>query len=133
MPTDRCLLLAESLADGFRKFSQGVRDPSDYWFLFAVLGLLAGGAVWLFLWDLRREKTVRAESTAEALFRELCNEHRLSKTEREWLLKASFASPEGEAQPALVFVDAGLLKRTSEMAGDDAPAYRDLLRKLFGG
>lgn len=127
------LLLAESLGEGFRKFTQGTKSTSDYLFLFAVLGLLTGGAVALFLWDRRRTQSVREAETAESLFRELCNEHRLTRPESELLLRCLQTGGKRSEQPAIVFADPTILRHYGEQGGADASASKSLAKKLFGG
>jgi hypothetical protein len=124
------LLLADSLGDGFREFSKGSKSASDYWIVFSAVGLLVSGAAALFFWDRKREITVRDESTPESLFRELCNEHRLSPTERELLLKVVGSGPNRLEQPALVFVDPSIL--AGWLARGEITGLEGLVRKLFG-
>jgi hypothetical protein len=129
---DSCLLLAQNLGDGFRKFTQGSQSKSDYMFLFVVIGILMAGAVALFIWDRRRVQSVRAAETGESLFRELCNEHRLTRPESELLLRCLGSGSDRLEQPALIFVDPTILRHYTEKGGSDAAGCRSLARKLFG-
>jgi hypothetical protein len=126
------MLFAQNLGDGFRKFTQGSNSSSDYMFLFVTIGLLAAGAVALFIWDRRRAQSVRAAETGESLFRELCNEHRLTRVEQELLLRCLGSGEDRLEQPALVFVDPTILRRYAARAGSDSTPGNSLANKLFG-
>ncbi|MGE3314670.1 MAG: hypothetical protein AB7O26_06090 [Planctomycetaceae bacterium] len=129
---DNSMLLAQNLGDGFRKFSQGSQTSSDYMFLFIVLGILVAGAVGLYIWDRRRTQSVREAETGESLFRELCNEHRLTRPERDLLMRCLGSGDDRLEQPALVFADPTILRRYAERAGADSKESRSLANKLYG-
>ncbi len=130
--TSSLFLFAQGLGDGFRKFSQGTASAGDYLLMFGTLALLIAAAAAAYFWDRRRETTVREESTPESLFRELCNEHALSPSERELLQRVIGTGTDRLEQPAFVFVDRNILAGWGMRSGD-AVAAEMLERKLFGG
>lgn len=103
----------------------------DLWSLGAVV--LAGVAlVWLLHWIYRRQQARRLSCEPRHLFADLCRAHRLSKSDRKWLM--ALAEQHDLASPADVFVRRDLFDLGH--SPDDAPPRSLLLRleaKLFAG
>lgn len=89
------------------------------------------GSVWLglYLWENLQIQRKASADTPLGLFYDLCKTHRLSRTDISYLLKAT--DEHAQEQPALVFIDPGILQHYATDGGTDARYYEDLAKKLF--
>ncbi|HAW32984.1 hypothetical protein [Gimesia maris] len=89
------------------------------------------GMVWLvlYLWENLQLQRRANSDTPQGLFYDLCKTHRLSRADINYLLKASEAHC--HEQPAMVFIDPGILNSYISQAGSDARYYELLEERLF--
>ena len=89
------------------------------------------GMVWLvlYLWENLQLQRRANSDTPQGLFYDLCKTHRLSRADLNYLLKASEAHC--HEQPAMVFIDPGILNSYISQAGSDARYYELLEERLF--
>ncbi|WP_339732784.1 hypothetical protein [uncultured Gimesia sp.] len=101
----------------------------ENWML--VTATLVIGTIWLtlYLWEnIQLQRKANAD-TPQGLFYDLCKTHRLSRTDITYLLKA--AQAHYRDQPAMVFVDPGILNAYLKEVSSDAKYYDILVEKLF--
>jgi hypothetical protein len=100
----------------------------------AHLAVISAGAILLWAavtWlEQIRVQHLQNASTPRALFSALCRAHRLGRNERRLLTQAMADAP--GPHRCDIFVDPGILRRLSQGNGAEAPAYRELLERLFG-
>jgi len=89
------------------------------------------GSVWLilYLWENMQLQRKANSDTPQGLFYDLCKTHRLSRTDINYLLKAS--ETHCQEQPAMVFMDPGIINSYINQAGTDARYYELLEERLF--
>ena len=101
----------------------------ENWLLISVSIII--GTVWLalYLWEkLQLQRKANAD-TPHGLFYDLCQSHRLSRTDSSYLLKA--VSESYPDQPAMIFIDPDILKAYLNHAGTDMKYYQTLSERLF--
>ncbi|QDT30065.1 hypothetical protein Enr10x_54250 [Gimesia panareensis] len=128
MNFDFWLILAGHTDEVSRAFrNRGILQEN--WLL--ISATIAIGSVWLglYLWENLQIQRKASADTPLGLFYDLCKTHRLSRTDITYLLKAT--DEHAQEQPALVFVDPGILHHYATDGGTDARYYEDLARKLF--
>ncbi|MCA9006224.1 MAG: hypothetical protein KDA70_13210 [Planctomycetaceae bacterium] len=89
------------------------------------------GTVWLilYLWENMQLQRKANSDTPQGLFYDLCKTHRLSRTDINYLLKAS--ETHCQEQPAMVFLDPAIINSYINQAGTDARYYELLEERLF--
>ncbi|QDV21010.1 hypothetical protein Pan153_56920 [Gimesia panareensis] len=128
MNFDFWLILAGHTDDVSRAFrNRGILQEN--WLLISATIVI--GSVWLglYLWENLQIQRKASADTPLGLFYDLCKTHRLSRTDISYLLKAT--DEHVQEQPALVFVDPGILHHYATDGGTDARYYEDLANKLF--
>lgn len=128
MNSDLWLILAghtDEVARAFR--NRGVLQEN--WLLISASIVI--GSVWLalYLWEKLQIQRKASDDTPLGLFYDLCKTHRLSRTDINYLLKAT--EEHAMEQPALVFIDPGILHHYASDGGADSRYYEDLASKLF--
>lgn len=88
--------------------------------------------VWLAITQITRLRTswARHAQSPAALFAELCQVHKLTRSDRRLLAIASEAVPQAEC--CRVFIEPTVLQQFSRENPDEADNCRALLRALFG-
>jgi len=112
------------------RYMQRSASLSESWFTIAAVAAIIQFWLALVYWDRYRKQPVRQEDRPKSLFLELCRAHKLSRAERGLL--SSIVDAKHLKQPAIVFVDPGVL---GDPAGSSAPETRacaELAGKLFG-
>lgn len=101
----------------------------ENWLL--VTATLLIGSIWLalYLWENIQLRRKANADTPQGLFYDLCKTHRLNRTDITYLLKA--AQAHYREQPAMVFVDPGVLNAYIKEVSSDAKYYELLADKLF--
>lgn len=109
----------------------GQGASSDNTFLYISFAMIA--AFWgvLYYWDKWRKQRSKRTGSAKSLFMELCDAHRLARTERALLMKA--AKSLGAGEPAVLFVDPRIVGKFAAASGGEAKQYAALSSKLFSG
>ncbi|QDU53153.1 hypothetical protein [Gimesia panareensis] len=128
MNFDFWLIFAGHTDDVSRAFrNRGILQEN--WLLISATIVI--GSVWLglYLWENLQIQRKASADTPLGLFYDLCKTHRLSRTDISYLLKAT--DEHAQEQPALVFVDPGILHHYATDGGTDARYYEDLAKKLF--
>lgn len=127
---DGWLTLAAVELGRVSRHAQRYGSTSNHWFLITVL--VGIGLLWLglYYWDRYRQHHLGGGGGPRGLFHELCKVHELSRAERGLLMQVVERC--GVSEPAQVFVDPGLLRGMSDIAGADAAEFVRLTRKLFG-
>ncbi|QDT45268.1 hypothetical protein Pan241w_53880 [Gimesia alba] len=128
MNVDFYLILAGHTNDVSRAFrNRGMLQEN--WLL--VTATLLIGSIWLtlYLWENFQLRRKANADTPQGLFYDLCKTHRLSRTDITYLLKA--AQAHYRDQPAMVFVDPGILNAYIKEVSSDAKYYELLADKLF--
>lgn len=89
------------------------------------------GVVWLalFLWEKIQLQRKATADTPQGLFYDLCKTHRLNRTDTNSLFKV--ASENYADQPAMIFIDPGILDDYIGEAGSDRKYYETLAERLF--
>ncbi|WP_145170561.1 hypothetical protein [Gimesia aquarii] len=89
------------------------------------------GMVWLalFLWEKIQLQRKATADTPQGLFYDLCKTHRLNRTDTNSLFKV--ASENYADQPAMIFIDPGILNDYIGEAGSDRKYYETLAERLF--
>ncbi|QDT94951.1 hypothetical protein V144x_03850 [Gimesia aquarii] len=89
------------------------------------------GVVWLalFLWEKIQLQRKATADTPQGLFYDLCKTHRLNRTDTNSLFKV--ASENYADQPAMIFIDPGILNDYIGEAGSDRKYYETLAERLF--
>ena len=103
---------------------------SENGILFAIV--LAIGSLWvgLYLWDRYYKPNRRISLDREGLFAQLCDLHKLSRSDRQLLRNA--AKHLRLDQPALAFVNPQILLDWAESSPDVTLEVRELVDRLFG-
>lgn len=125
---DFYLILAGHTDDVSRAFrNRGMLQEN--WLL--ITATLVIGGIWfaLYLWENLQLKRKANADTPQGLFYDLCKTHRLNRTDISYLLKAAQAHYQN--QPAMVFVDPGILDAYIKEVDSDAKYYEILAEKLF--
>jgi hypothetical protein len=118
-----------------------ISDSVNHWFRRsssmsenAVWGLVFLGilALWvgLYFWDRARRPPKRTDQGREGLFLQLCDLHKLSKSDRQFLKRV--AQSRRLDQPALAFVNPHILLEFAEAEPQAILEVRNLADKLFG-
>lgn len=119
--------------DYFQAISRHLHRSSggtEFGYFVAVVAGLA--LLWLGFTALERWRKawLTQSPTPQALFRELCSAHRLTRGERQMLQSITRGmTPEQRLQ---VFIDPALLGRAALSPTPEADAFGALLRRLFG-
>lgn len=111
------------------RYNERSSTLEDNWFLLGAILALLLFWVGLYYWDKYRKKTDRQVNYPQELFLELCQKHRLNRSERSLLWHA--AEQAYPNQPAVVFVDPRILKKRGESDAENASEYGQLARKIF--
>lgn len=102
----------------------------ENWFLALVVLAIVASWVGLYFWDRQRQLAPKRTKTQKSLFQQLCDAHRLDRSERMLLVKA--AQTGGATFDAVVFVDPRILDGLGAAGEADGEAFRALAIKLFG-
>ena len=105
-------------------------SKSSQWVWLAVGALIAAAWYGLSRWNRSRRPQGSDTTSAEGLFAELAAAHNLSRTERNLLADA--AASRGLKDPAVVFVDPGVLGSLTGPGAARSAEHSALARKLFG-
>ncbi|KAA0140624.1 MULTISPECIES: hypothetical protein [Gimesia] len=128
MSYDFFLTLAGHTDDVSRAFrNRGVLQEN--WLLITATIVISSIWLGLYLWENLQIQRKASADTPQGLFYDLCKTHRLSRTDISYLLKAS--EEHAHEQPALVFIDPGILHLHASDGGTDARYYEELSKKLF--
>ena len=128
MNVDFFFILAGHTDDVSRAFrNRGMLQEN--WILITATLLI--GSIWLalYLWENFQLRRKANADTPQGLFYDLCKTHRLSRADIAYLLKA--AQAHYREQPAMVFVDPGILNAYIKEVSTDAKYYELLAEKLF--
>lgn len=98
------------------------------WMTVTIVAILA---VWIavFLGERVRKRIGTAGPEASDLFRELCDAHQLSRSDREGLRNIAEAAQ--LARPAVIFLDPLVLERAAAGGGESSAVATALQRRLF--
>ena len=120
------------LAGHTDEISRAFRNRSllqENWLLISASIVIGMAGLVLYLWENLQLQRRANSDTPQGLFYDLCKTHRLSRADINYLLKASEAHC--HEQPAMVFIDPGILNSYISQAGSDARYYELLEERLF--
>jgi len=120
------------LAGQTNEISEAFRNRSllqENWLL--ISATLVIGTIWLslYLWENYQIRRNALRDTPQGLFYDLCKTNRLSRTDINYLLKAT--TERFSDQPAMVFIDPHILKNHISEVTSDTKYYEKLAQRLF--